>query len=177
MAVTVAASAIEGLFIRSLKPTGRFREALRERGLDLDHPAHEYPLSVWTDCVDLAAAEVYPRLSLADAWVQMGRHFIEGYFQTITGRMISTMLPFLSAKAFVNQVPRFMKTGKRGIESSVRWVDAKHAVVEIPGTHCRVGALMKGVLEVSFERMSLPGVSLEAKETGGIDAELHVGLP
>jgi len=175
--VTVAASAVEGLFIKSLQPTGAFREALKAKGLDLDHLASEYPLQVWTDSVDVAASYVYPALSLPNAWEQLGRRFIEGYFQTLTGRMISTMLPFLGARAFINQVPRFMDTGKRGTKGTVAWLDPKHAVVTMRGTHQRVGALMAGVLAVSFERMRIAPVTLEAVELGGLDAELRVGLP
>jgi uncharacterized protein (TIGR02265 family) len=177
VSITIAVSAIEGLFVKSLKPTGAFREALKQKGLDLDSLQHEYPLEVWTDCVDLSAHELYPTLPLPLAWERLGRHFIEGYFQTLSGRMISTMLPFLSGRAFVNQVPRFMSTGKRGMPASVEWSDTKHAIVTMRGSHPRVAALMAGVLAVSFERMHLSPVSLVPVELGGLDAELRVGLP
>ena len=176
MSVTVVVSAFEGLFVKSLQPTGAFREGLRARGFDLDHLQSVYPLEVWTNCVDLAAAEHYPQLPLSQAWEQLGRKFIEGYLLTLPGKVVAMMLPFLRPRSFINQVPRFMTMGKRGSEASVKWLDERHAIITMLGTHQRVGALMAGVVAVAFERMKVAPVQIEARELGGVDAEKQLYL-
>ena len=62
-------------------------------------------------------------------------------------------------------------------ELGMKQLDERHAILTMLGTHPRVGALMAGVVAVAFERMKVAPVQLEARELGGVDAELRLGIP
>jgi uncharacterized protein (TIGR02265 family) len=94
---------VEGLFLVALR--GRLPpatvERLRHAGLDLSkklQPA--YPFQVWKQCLEIAAADLYPRLSRAEAWRKLGRAIVEGMSQRVMGRAmvrVSRMLGPLRA--------------------------------------------------------------------------------
>lgn len=170
-------SMFEGLFVRALRPTGAFKERLREKGYDLDRRQTSYPLAVFEDCLDVAAAELFPELDRAQAWERLGRLFIGGYFQTLVGRMISATLPFMSPRLFVGRVPRFMTTGLQGAEVRLEWTDARHATLTLLGVHELSSALMAGVLAECFARMKVSPVQLERRGLTGVDTELLITLP
>lgn len=169
-------SMFEGLFVRALKVDGAFKDKLRAKGYDVDRPRTRYPMAVWLDCVDVAALEVFPGLARPQAWVQLGRRFIDGYFETLVGRMIGVTLPFLSPKTFVGRVPRFVTTGLEG-EVSLTWEDEKTATLRILKCGELSGSLMAGIVAVCFERMGSPGVKLEPRAIVPLDSELRITLP
>ncbi|MDP1827411.1 MAG: DUF2378 family protein [Archangium sp.] len=178
MSTSVALQAMfEGLYMRALQPEGAFKDRLREKGFDLDRQQVSYPMSVWSDCLDVTADELYPGRPRAESWQRIGRQFIDGYFSTLVGRMIAAMLPFLSAKAFLGRVPRFITTGLQGAVVKLEWVDEQHATLTIGGVHELSGAFMAGVLEGSFARMRVSGAKIEAQPLTGIDSEIRVTLP
>ncbi len=175
--VVALQSMFEGLFVRALTPNAAFKEKLLAQGFDLARQRTRYPIEVWVTCVDLAALEYYPGLAREPAWVQLGRRFIEGYFQTLVGRMIGASLPFLSPKSFIGRVPRFMTTGMEGSRVELVWHDPANATVRVLGPGEMGAALLAGVLAVCFERMGVAPVKLEPKSLGGLDSELHIGVP
>ncbi|MFT3712612.1 MAG: DUF2378 family protein [Archangium sp.] len=175
--VVALQSLFEGLFVRALQPNGTFKERLREKGFDLSRMQPRYPIQVWIDCVDVAISEVYPQLSRSDAWAAIGDRFVEGYFQTLVGRMIATTLPFLSAKTFVGRSPRFISTGLDGVQQELKWENDKTALLSIRGGGELAGHLLVGTCRNVYRRMKIEGVKLEPKALGGLDAELRTTLP
>lgn len=167
----------EGLYGRSLRPTGALKERLRERGYDLDRPRTSYPLAVWADCLDASASELHPKLPRADAWERLGGQFIDGYFETLVGRMIAVTLPFMSAKLFLGRVPRFMTTGLQHAEVELIWTDDRNATLTIRRMHELSGRFMTGVLRGSFARMNLRDVKLVPRALHGVDTAVDVTLP
>lgn len=170
-------SLFEGLFVRALQPSGAFKDRLREKGFDLSRRLPRYPVQVWVDCVDVAIAELHPELPRPEAWSAIGDRFVEGYFQTLVGRMIATTLPFLSPKTFVGRSPRFISTGLDGAELELKWEDDKTALLSIRGSGELAGHLLVGVCRNVYRRMKVEGVRLEPKALGGLDAELRTILP
>jgi uncharacterized protein (TIGR02265 family) len=170
-------SMFEGLFTRALRVKGPLKEALRAKGFDHDRPHTRYPIKVWVDCVDAACLDLYPTVPRASAWTTLGRRFIEGYFETLIGKMISASLPFLSTKAFVARVPRFITTGLEGSQVSITWNEPTVATLRILGSGELAGALMAGVLAVCFERLGTKNVVLEPRVLGPVDSELIIRLP
>lgn len=175
--VVALQSLFEGLFVRALQPNAVFKEKLRGKGFDLARMQPRYPIQVWIDCVDVAIAEVYPQLSRPEAWSAIGDRFVEGYFQTLVGRMIATTLPFLSAKTFVGRSPRFISTGLDGVNQVLTWENEKTACLSIKGGGELAGHLLVGVCRNAYRRMKIEGVKLEPKALGGLDAELRTTLP
>ncbi|MFO0597881.1 MAG: DUF2378 family protein [Myxococcaceae bacterium] len=170
-------SLFEGLFIKALTPRGAFRDGLRQRGFDVDRPQLRYPVRVWVECVDLAATELHPRLSRAAAWEALGETFAVGYFQTLIGKMISAMLPFLSARSFVLRSPHFIATGLQNANVELTWLDDRTARLVISGPGEMAGHLMTGVFRESFRRLKVRGVKLEARVLGPLDGEIVMTLP
>lgn len=170
-------SMFEGLFTRALAVKGPLKEALRAKGFDHDRPHTRYPIKVWVDCVDAACLDLYPDLPRAEAWTTLGHRFIEGYFETLIGKLISASLPFLSPKTFVARVPRFVTTGLEGSQVSVTWNEPTVATLRILGSGELAGALMAGVLADCFERLGTKNVGLEPRALGPFDSELIIRLP
>ncbi len=175
--VVALQSMFEGLYMQALKPQGPFKERLREKGFDLDHQRSVYPIGVWIACLDVTSAELYPGQRRAVAWQHIGFRFVEGYFQTIVGRMIASMLPFMSVKRFMGRVPGFITTGLQGATVTVTWQDANQVLIKIEGVHGSTSALMAGVMEGCFHRMKLTAAKLEPREFETLDSELLVTLP
>lgn len=169
-------SMFDGLYVQALRPTGRFRDRLREKGFDLDKQKSSYPMSVWVDCLDVTSEELHPTLTRALAWRAIGRQFIDGYFQTLVGRMIGSMLPFLSPSRFTKRVPGFITTGLQGAKVGLTWEGEKRAILIISGVHQLASCVMAGVLEGSFSRMKV-AVTLEPRALPGLDSELVITLP
>lgn len=170
-------SMFEGLYVRGLKPTGAFKEKLRAKGFDLDRQQASYPLKVWTDCLDVSSAELYPGLVREQAWEQLGRRFIEGYFDTLVGAVIRTALPFLTPKLFVNRAPRFISTGMQHAQVSLTWDDERRARLVLLGVHEFSSALMMGVMAVCFERIGKGTVKLSRVPLGPVDTSVLIQLP
>lgn len=174
MAAIAKQSMFEGMYVRALQPTGAFKERLKAKGYDADHVQVEYPMQVWTDCLDVAAAEVYPGETSERAWWLLGRRFIEGYLDTLVGKVITVSLPFLTARTFMQRVPRFVSTGLSGGQTYLDRQSERGAVLVLKGLDSRSASLMGGVIEVCFERMGLRGARLEASAKGPEHGELHV---
>lgn len=159
MQYTVDAGMFEGLFVRALAvaPTSAFAEELRRVGYDLERRDARLDVLVWVDAVDVAARHVYPGLPRDEAWVRLGRRFIEGYFQTLVGAGIAAVLPLMTARRFVERVPSFLRTGLGGSTADVELTAERAAVLTLHGPHERSAYLMAGVLEGCFERLGVTG--------------------
>lgn len=170
-------SMFEGLFVRALKVEEPLTTRLRECGFDLANPKPRYPMRVWEQCIDatIVAQQLGPTREAA--WVEMGRRFIDGYFQTLVGKFISTSLPFLNTKSFMPRVPRFMTTGLDGVAISMVWNSPREATLTILGPGYIAGSFMSGILAVCFERMKVQPVSFTARPLNEHDSELVITLP
>ncbi len=163
MTVRVRHSMFEGLYDRVLKPQGPFLARLVAAGFDPARPQLEYPVDVWLNCLDVSAAETYPNERSERAVWLLGRRFIEGYLETIIGKLISASFPFLSAASFVKKVPRFVSSGIDA-PTTLEWKTDRHARLTILNTRWQSGPLMAGVIEVSLERIGVKGAQLTAND-------------
>lgn len=166
MSVIAKHSMFDGLFSVALKPTGAFREDLKSAGFDPDRPKPEYALRVWHDCVDVAARHLYPNERRERAWELVGERFIEGYLQTLVGKLIAVALPFLSPQSFVQRAPRFMSTGLVGAEVKLDWKGSKSATVTLTNVEHPACHLLAGVIAVSLGRINARGVKIQASPFG-----------
>ncbi len=176
-AVVALQSMFEGLYMQALQPEGAFKQRLRENGFDLDHQRTSYPIGVWVACLDVTSAELYPGQPRAVAWQHLGYRFVEGYFHTLVGRMIASMLPFMSARRFLGRVPGFITTGLQGASVKVDWQSSQQVLIRIDGVHGSTSAFMAGVMEGCFARMKMKNTKVEPRESETLDSELLVTLP
>lgn len=170
---TAQGSMFEGLYVRVLKPTGAFREALRRAGFDADAMLPEYPMQVWVDCLDVTAQHLHPGVERFSAWRLIGRDFITGFLDTIAGRLVAVALPFLSPRRFVSQAPRFLRLGVKELDASLDWHTPTTGTMRLPGPHAGAAFLTAGVLEVCLERLKVTP-TLEPRALSGTESQLAV---
>lgn len=104
--LTISQSAFEGLFGRVLKPQGAFREALKRVGYDMDREVPAYPLATWDAALKVAARHAHAGVPQDEALRRLGAAFLGGFFETITGRLVSATLPMLGADTLMKKLPR-----------------------------------------------------------------------
>ena len=132
MPVIAKHSMFDGMFSVALKPDGAFRDELRAAGFDLGNATPEYPYDVWRSCLLIAARHVFPNEAQDRAFWLLGERFIDGYLDTMIGKLIAAALPFLSAKTLVQRSPRFCGTGVEGATFDLQWLGEKEAVLKMP---------------------------------------------
>lgn len=93
----------ESLFIHGLKAEGALVEVLRAEGVDLRALKLEYPMRVFNRCVDRAGAHVYPGLPAEAARRQLGRVFIQGFAQTLLGKVVAVGMPLLGPVRYLKR--------------------------------------------------------------------------
>jgi uncharacterized protein (TIGR02265 family) len=152
----IARSVLEGLFVHALQPEGAFAQELNAVGFDVAAPNPRYPQQVLVRSLDVAWQHRFPTLSRDEAWRQLGRLFIEGYFQTTVGRLIGFAVPALRPTRFVSMIPTYVRTGLLDMRTEVKMLGPQRAHVSMVGGHPGCAWLLAGVLEVCFQRMSVP---------------------
>jgi uncharacterized protein (TIGR02265 family) len=172
---TVEASMFEGLYLRALRvePASAFAAELAGAGYDLGAPRARYDIGVWAACLDVAAARLYPELPRYEAWRRLGRTFISGYFETLIGRAIAAVLPWMYPERFVERVPQFLRTGLGGSTCEVDQPRPGEAVVHLFGPHPGAAFVLSGVLEECFARMGVEGAFTPAV-VGDVDSRIEV---
>jgi len=109
--VRIASSTFEGMFIRALKVEGTVAAKMKEAGFDAVRMEPSYTVDVWRKCLQIAAAHYYPAQSPSAAEFSLGSKMVEGYLETIVGKMIKAAMPFLSADSLCMRLPRFFSSG------------------------------------------------------------------
>ncbi len=107
----VAGSAFEGLVIRSLDVDEVVGGKLRAVAFDIQRMETSYSVEVWRRAIHVAAAEFYRALSTSAAEFSLGSRMVNGYFQTLIGKVLQAGMPFLSADTLCMRLPRLLSTG------------------------------------------------------------------
>jgi uncharacterized protein (TIGR02265 family) len=131
----IAASAFEGLFIQALQVQGPIVDKLRATGFDPARMETTYTVDVWRKALQVASLEYYPTLSPQDAEFQLGVRMVDGYFQTIIGKLIQAGMPFFSPDSLCKKLPRFFSSGVVGPQKMpvVTKVAEKHYTIQLYG--------------------------------------------
>ncbi|MBF5045450.1 DUF2378 family protein [Aggregicoccus sp. 17bor-14] len=120
-------TAFEGMFVRALQPTGRFAEQLRAAGYDPAQPARaDYPTRVWQACLDVARQHTFPQLSRAAGEHRLGQLFIEGFFQTLAGKMLGATLPMLGPDTVMQKLKRAWASSQPNVEVTPVQLGERH---------------------------------------------------
>ena len=104
---TVEYSLFEGLFARALELTPAMRADLRAVGFDPDKPQATYPGVVWIKSLEVALRHVFPQLPREEGLRQLGWKVIDGFLDTIAGRVVGVALPFLGMEGIIKRLPRY----------------------------------------------------------------------
>ncbi len=155
----------EGMFHRALHPTGAFAEALRGAGYDLERPLPRYPTHVWHACLEVARRHAFGELPEAEGYRRMGHRFIEGWFETIIGRLIAVGLPLLGPERSLQRMPRSWSAAQPDLKMDLRKVAERHWLVTLR-EHGVLPDFCAGILEASARRAGVPKLSVTVSERG-----------
>jgi uncharacterized protein (TIGR02265 family) len=125
-------TAFEGLFVRALQPTGAFAEALRAAGYEVGSPPRaEYPTRVWQACVDLARRHTFPQLPRPEGERRLGERFMDGFFQTLSGKLLGATLPVLGPDTVMQRLPRLWASSQPNMGVATTRVAERHWTVTL----------------------------------------------
>ncbi|WP_317987791.1 DUF2378 family protein [Hyalangium gracile] len=154
---------IEGLFVRGLagQMTPRLKEKLRLAGVDLEHkllPA--YPFDTWTECIGVAARELYPDRPETEGWRLLGERLVEGYQETVLGGSMFAMLKALGPRRMLARAQKSFRSGNN--YSEVRVKDLAPTVMELwmndPGM---LRYFVQGVFLAALRASGAPGCTVD----------------
>jgi len=170
-AETTEYSVFEGLFRRALRVDhdSPLADALREVGFDLRVPKGRYPSEVWRAALDVAARHRFPDLTLEQGHHELGRLFTAGFFETIIGKVIGSIVPLLGTDLWLARMPKFANMTSTGLSLEVERAGEKRWRLRYrsrtASAHFVTGALLGGV-----DRTKVPvSIEIEARTPGGFD--------
>lgn len=116
MPVQVPRRNFEGLFIHALRPTGGFAQSLRDIGYDADAVQEYYPLSVWRAALGVARRFAFAGQPPEAANRALGHKYVEGFAQTLVGRIFATAAPLLGTERCLTRLPTYLKAGREDMK-------------------------------------------------------------
>lgn len=110
----------EALFARALDASGPFAQELAAAGYDRAAPREGYEATVLLACLAVARRHVYPALDEREAQRALGRRFVDGFRETILGRVVTTALPLLGPARFLPKLPSRFAAVRRDARVDVK---------------------------------------------------------
>ncbi|HZA14545.1 MAG TPA: DUF2378 family protein [Myxococcaceae bacterium] len=168
-------SAFEGLFQRALNPQGAFADELRAAGYDLRRPSPKYPTRVWRACLEVALRHVHPGKPPHEGIRLLGHAFIQGFFHTIVGKLVSVALPLLGPDRIAAKFPKYWEATRPGVKIDVI-VDNPHRHRLLFRDPHPMPDFVAGIIEAALQRAGRP-VQVEVGSRAPISFEIIVTTP
>jgi uncharacterized protein (TIGR02265 family) len=137
----------ENLFLRALDVQGPLREALLREGFDPADVKEAYPLRVLNACVDLASGHLWPGRPLEEGRRELGRLFVQGWKQTVLGKVVTFAVGLLGPTRYLNLFPEHLKMDTLRIHAVSIPVGARAVRVEVHDNPGNTPHFMAGMLE------------------------------
>ncbi|RKH35105.1 DUF2378 family protein [Corallococcus llansteffanensis] len=115
----------EGLFQHALRPSGGFAQALRDVGYDPETAPEYLPLEVWRAALAVARRHACPGLAGEEANRVLGRHYVEGFAQTLVGRIFASAAPLLGVERCLSRLPTYLRAGREDMKLRLEAVRAR----------------------------------------------------
>jgi uncharacterized protein (TIGR02265 family) len=170
-AETTDYAVFEGMFRRALRlePTSPLAEKLREVGFDLKSPKGRYPIAVWRAALDAAAKHQYPNLPSPEGHRELGRLFTAGFFETIVGKVIGSIIPFLGTDRMMARMPKFASMATSGVTLETFREGEKVWRLKYKSRHASPD-FMAGALEGGVAKTKVPvRVDIQNRHEDGFD--------
>jgi uncharacterized protein (TIGR02265 family) len=142
--------------MRKLRPAGDFCEELVRAGYDPDRPSETYPAAVWREVLEISRRHRFAGLTADRAYRALGHAFLDGFAETLVGRVVCAMLPLIGPERMLISFPRYASMGRPDatiemrLEGPRRWRAVAHFPLTIP-------EFTAGVLERGLERTGVEG--------------------
>ncbi|WP_338867567.1 DUF2378 family protein [Myxococcus stipitatus] len=165
--VQVSRRNFEGLFVHALKPTGAFAQSLRDIGYDAEVFQEYYPLTVWRAALGVARRFVCVGKPLEEANRALGLRYVEGFAQTLVGRIFATAAPLLGTERCLARLPTYLRAGREDMRMGVEAMglrDWRVRVVDGDPLPDFVAGVVEGVLR--YTRVEARVEVLERQPTG-----------
>ncbi len=159
--------AVTGLFVKAFgaKVTPELRVRFKEKGLDLHHIPMALDANVFSACFDELRAALFPGRDPDSAGREMGRTFLDAYFDTTMGALQRTMLKLVPTDRVVERAPQVAASGTNFIRPTVERLDAKHYQVTL-NDHSTDPSFLAGLIErgIVMSRSEAPEVRITRLE-------------
>lgn len=111
---------VEGIFVKGLGPrlTSELRADLRALGIDLDRLGPAYPVATARKALEAAWKRVFPELSEADAFRELGLLSVKGYLDTMLGKAVLGMVRLLGVRRSLLRVHQTLAGGANYVKAS-----------------------------------------------------------
>jgi uncharacterized protein (TIGR02265 family) len=109
---TMDGSVFEGLFVRQLKPDATLSAELAKVGFNPSRLEAKYPEEVFARAVEVAAKHSFADVPHELAHRAMGTALIDGYFETILGRITGSMMPILGVGGALKRVQQLWRVAQ-----------------------------------------------------------------
>lgn len=143
------ASLLEGLFGPAIDVSPELAAALAEKGFDRRRVRPRYSDRVFEDCLEVGWRHRFPTLPREQAFHALGRGFVEGFRQTILGKVLTVALPLVGPNTLLNRVPGRLRGLRADMVVSLGAAgEGRHTLV-VRDT-VQVGDFFAGVLETAL---------------------------
>lgn len=163
---------IEGLFLAQLKGrvTSRLKQRLADEAkMNLDRLLPAYALEDWYLAVKVTTEELYPAMPPDEAYVELGRQLIFGYFSTAIGKALAGMVRVLGPERTLRRLERSMRGANNYTRTTLTEVNPAHFVVTVneagPTRHLMRGILEGGVATAGARDLKVEISSVEGDTT------------
>jgi len=156
----------DALFGHVLRPQGAFAARLCDVGYDPGSPRDHYPLEIWRAALEVARHHAYPQLSTPEAYRQLGRHFVQGFAQTVVGRVFAAAAALIGVEHCLARLPAYLRAGRSDMRLELRALGPCNwlALVEDPRP---LPDFVAGVIEEVLTLTDVqPGVEVETQSEG-----------
>jgi uncharacterized protein (TIGR02265 family) len=160
-------SFFEGLFIRSLKASGAFADALRDCGFDPRNPKAIYPIEVWNASLEVAWHHCYPGWTRERAYHELGRHFCRGFLQTWMGKVVDLSLPMLGPERLLTRIPNLLLLDIFRYDVKVLLLGPRHYRVAIRNNPDPKPDFLAGLLEEGLCKTGVNPTTTVVMRNGG----------
>ena len=109
---TMDGSVFEGLFVRQLKPDAALRAELAKVGFDPARLEAKYPEEVFARAVEVVVQHDFAGKPLEETHRALGIATIDGYFDTILGRITASMMPLLGVSGALKRVQQLWRVAQ-----------------------------------------------------------------
>jgi uncharacterized protein (TIGR02265 family) len=169
----IDAALFEGMFVRAIRPDPSFIAELKELGFDVARMQARYPVRVWRQSLEAARRRLFGERPEERGYRALGNLFVEGYFETIIGKILAIPLSLVAVDRVIQRMPKTWQAARADIridpplkESAQRWRVTFHDPDPVPGFFAGVveGASrhtkLKQGANVDIERLGPKGFDL-----------------
>ncbi len=163
----------ECLFLKGLNADGALAGLLRAEGVDVHSLEREYPIRVLNRCVDVTCAHLYPDLPIEDARLRLGRSFVQGFVQTLMGRVVAAGLPMLGPVRYLKRFPDHVLLDDSPLKVALVQLGERTFRMEFRNDFQVMSGFMSGVL-LEWLKLARAEATITSERHSPMSFDLHI---